>query len=89
MTLKEQLYKFETLDNRSAVIMQMSIETRKAEMTSADSPFMRRGEKEQKAILEELDQIYDDLDRHLAAGIRRQEIEEMVKAREGQLRGMS
>ena len=79
MTLKEQIYQFEDMDNHAAIIMQMAIENRLTTITGKDDSFMKKGEKEQRAVLDELAQIYDDLDRHISAGVRRQEYERRAK----------
>ena len=73
MTLKEQIYKFDTLGIHEAIIIQKSIENRKRESSQEGDPLMKRGEKEIKAVFDELDQIHDDLSRHIAAEIRKQE----------------
>jgi hypothetical protein len=75
MTLKEQLYQFPNLDIHASIIMQMSIESRLMTIIpSGEEP-----KKEQKAVIDELSQLYDDLDRHLAAIVRRQEYEQIGK----------
>jgi len=73
MTLKEQIYRFENLGIHEAIIIQKSIENRKRESTQEGDPLTKRGEKEIKAVLDELDQFHDDLSRHIAAEIRKQE----------------
>ena len=73
MTLKEQLYFFDGLDIHSAIILQSTIEARKTNITHEQSEVMRKGDKAIKAVIEEIDQIYDDLDRHIAAQVRIQE----------------
>lgn len=78
MTLKEPLYFFPGIDIHGAIALQMSIEKRKDSITLQKEK-MSRGEKEIKAILDELDQIYDDLDRHIAAIVREQEFKELAK----------
>jgi hypothetical protein len=78
MTLKEQLYKFGNLDVPSAIIMQMTLETRKMNITKEGSEAMKKGDKAFKTVINELDQMYDDLDRHIAAKIREQEYERMA-----------
>ena len=79
---REQLYRFGKLDIHSAIIMQKTIDTRKSDITLADSEAMKKGDKVFKAIIEELDQIYDDLDRHIAASVRVQEFEQIAKDHE-------
>jgi hypothetical protein len=81
MTLREQLYKFDDLDIHASIQMQKTIEYRKLGM-SKDQEFLKLNEKVSKAILDELDQIYDDLDRHVSAIIRHQEYEKELKNRE-------
>ena len=73
MTIREQLYRFDDLDIHASIQMQKTIENRKIDMTKKD--IEAKSDKIVKGILEELDQMYDDLDRHMAAIIRKQEME--------------
>jgi replicative DNA helicase len=82
MTLKEQLYRFENLDIHGAIIMQQALESRMMNITNEKSEALKLPEKALKAVLDELAQQFDDLDRHLASIIRRQEYQEKVKALE-------
>lgn len=79
MSLKEQLYKFGNLDPHAAVIMQQAIELRKDQITHRNSDAMKGGDKVLKAVINELDQMFDDLDRHMGAQIRIQELSKMGK----------
>lgn len=83
MTLREQLYQFGDLDIHASIQMQKTIENRKIAM-SADPEFQKLNDKVSKAIIDELDQVYDDLDRHVSAIIRHQEYEKELKSREAQ-----
>lgn len=85
MTLHEQLYQFNTLDTHSAITLQLALETRKMNITSQGSELMKKGDKVLKAVIEEIDQMYDDLDRHISAGIRREELAERARNEETKL----
>jgi hypothetical protein len=73
MSLKDQIYSFGKLDTHSAILMQRVIEDRKMRATLPDSDLMRKGDKVLKAVIEELDQMDLDLDRHIAANVRQEE----------------
>jgi hypothetical protein len=73
MTLREPLFRFGMLDTHSAIIVQWTIENRKKDLTLPDSELMKKGDKAIKAVVDELDQMYDDLDRHIAEQVRQQE----------------
>lgn len=89
MTPREQLYRFENLDNHAAIIVQQAIESRKVNITQEDSKALQKGDKALRALIEELDQMFDDLDRHISANVRREEYDQKVKnieARDGHFR---
>jgi hypothetical protein len=77
MTLKEQIYKFSNLDIHASIAIQMSIETRRIAIVGMASG--KEMNKETKAVIAEIDQMYDDLDRHIAALVREQEYQELAK----------
>jgi hypothetical protein len=79
MSAREQLYHFETLDIHAAIIIQQAIEARKDHLTNIDGKVLQKGDKALKATVEELDQMYDDLDRHIASSVRRQEYDQKTK----------
>lgn len=58
----EPKYRFENLGIHESLIVQAAIETRQIEM----SKDLKGSEKSIKAVLEELDLLYDDLSRHIA-----------------------
>jgi hypothetical protein len=62
-------YRFPGLDIHSATIMQKSIELRKTDLT-ARKEFLKLPDRVFSAVIEELDQMYDDLDRHIGAQVR-------------------
>lgn len=70
---RDQAYHFGTLDISSAIIMQSALEKRKTEITDPNSAIMQKGDKALKAVIQEIDQMYDDLDRHIASIVRYQE----------------
>jgi hypothetical protein len=72
MTLKEQIYRFNGIDIHAAIAIQMSIENRRMVLE-------KEQDKATKAIIAELDQMYDDLDRHIAAMVREEEYRELAK----------
>jgi hypothetical protein len=72
-------YEFGTLDNHSAIIVQNAIEMRKINLTDVDSKALQKGDKAIKAVIEELDQMFLDLDRHISSNVRREEYEEQMK----------
>lgn len=79
MTLREQVYKFGDLDIHASITMQSTIELRKMDLNQHKEAL---NEKTLKTLTEELDQMYDDLDRHMAKIIRDQEREKELKTRE-------
>jgi hypothetical protein len=79
MTIREQLFRFPGLDTHSAILVQKSIENRKENITIPDSELMKKGDKVIKAVVDELDQMFDDLDRHIAEQVRQQEKEQERK----------
>jgi hypothetical protein len=70
--MKDQCFSFGKLDTHSAIIMQKAIENRKMNISLPDSEIMKKGEKVLKAVIEELDQMNLDLDRHIAANVRQE-----------------
>ena len=84
MNPRLQLYRFDSLDNASAIILQNAIEMRKMNITQSDSDQLKKGDKVIKAVIMELDQMFDDLDRHIAHNIRRESFKDRVKIIEGQ-----
>jgi L-serine deaminase len=72
--MTETKYHFPNLSTRDAIIVQRAIEQRKMNMPIQDS-----SNKVIKAVLEEIDQLYDDLDRHIAAEARQQEYQKISK----------
>jgi len=79
MTLRDQLFRFAGLDTHNAILVQKSIENRKMNITDPQSEMMKKGDKAIKAVIEELDQMFDDLDRHIAEQVRQQEKEQEEK----------
>jgi hypothetical protein len=75
---RDQLYHFRDLDIHAAIAIQNSLENRKKDITSPESELMQKGDKILKGVVQEIDQMYDDLDRHISALVRIQE-EEKVK----------
>lgn len=73
--MPEPKYRFQTLGIHDAIIVQSAIETRKVEMT-AD---LKGSDRAIKAVIEELDLLYDDLNRHIAAIEREQFYYEKAK----------
>jgi len=73
MTLKEQLYTFDSLEIHSAIIFQSALDGRRTNITRDGIMIKAKEDKSIKAVLDEIDQIYDDLDRHIAAQVRLQE----------------
>ena len=71
--MTEQKYRFANLDTHAAIVIQMAIEKRKDLLTLPKTDLMQKGDKAVKAVVEELDQMYDDLDRHIAETVRQQE----------------
>ena len=65
----ERKYHFEGLGIHESFIVQKALDMRKENITLA----MPTSEKAFKAILEELDQMYADLDHHIADLVREQE----------------
>jgi hypothetical protein len=61
--MTEQKYNFETLGIHDAIIVQTAIETRKVEMTKD----LKGSDRAIKAVIEELDLMYSNLDAHIAA----------------------
>lgn len=84
MTLKEQLYRFENLEIHDAITIQMSLDDRKMNITTEGSDVLKGGEKVIKAVIDEIDQMYDDLDRHIAAINRMQDYEKRSKNNQAQ-----
>jgi hypothetical protein len=74
-----KVYEFGNLDNHAAIIIQQAIENRKMSMTSDDSKALQQGDKVLKALVQELDQMYDDLDRHISSNVRREEYAEKAR----------
>ena len=60
--MMEPKYRFENLGVHESLIVQQAIELRQVEM----SKDLKGSEKAIKAVLEELDLLYDDLSRHIA-----------------------
>ena len=85
--MSEKIYHFGTLDIHSAIIVQHALELRKESFTLSDE--MTRSNKEIKARIEEIDQLYDDLDRHIAGCVRQDELSRKLKAREVQEASLS
>jgi uncharacterized protein Yka (UPF0111/DUF47 family) len=83
MNPREQLYRFEPLDTASAIILQQAIELRKTNITQEGSEQLSKSDKILKAVIYELDQMYDDLDRHIAHNVRVESYKSQVKAIEG------
>jgi len=79
MTLREQIYHFGSLDIHAAIAMQKAIDLRKMEMTSTEDKTLQKADKAVRAVIDELDQLYDDLDRHISATVRNQEYAEQGK----------
>lgn len=77
-----QIYGFGRLDTHAAIIMQRSIEDRKKNATLPDSDLMKKGDKVLKAVIEELDQIDLDLDRHIASNVKQEEYAKEAKDRD-------
>jgi uncharacterized protein HemY len=73
MTLKEQIYRFKGIDIHAAISIQISIENRLIDLNIQDP------DKATKAVIDELKQQYDDLDRHISSLVREQEFQEMAK----------
>ena len=59
----EPKYRFENLGVHESLIVQSAIELRQVEMSKE---LEGKTEKQIKAVLEELDRLYDDLSRHIA-----------------------
>jgi hypothetical protein len=71
--MNDQKYSFGKLDTHSAIIVQRAIEDRKMNITLPDSDLMKKGDKTLKAVVDELDQMNTDLDRHIAGNVRQEE----------------
>lgn len=74
-----KVYEFGSLDNHAAIIVQQAIENRKTNITDADSKALQKSDKVLSAVIEELDQMIDDLDRHISSNVRREEIAQQKK----------
>ena len=72
---RDKLYHFEDLDIHAAIAVQKSLEKRKTDISLPESEVMQKGDKVLKAVVQEIDQMYDDLDRHIAALTRKMEEE--------------
>ena len=83
MNPKNQVYKFQNVDIHAAIAIQMSLETRRIAIVGMESIGRKDPEaemkKETKAVITEIDQMYDDLDRHIAALVREEEYRELAK----------
>ena len=82
-----QIYQFENLGIHDSIIVQMAIENREASITNPDDPAMKKTDKEIRAVLDELSQLYDDLDRNIAAIVRQKEYLEMARRAQAQESG--
>lgn len=78
---RDQQYHFGDLDTHSAIEVQKSLENRKTDISAPESELMQKGDKVLKLVIQEIDQMYDDLDRHIAALVRRQEQEKEKEKR--------
>jgi septation ring formation regulator EzrA len=76
---RDQLYHFRDLDIHAAIAIQNSLEKRKTDISAPESELMQKGDKIIKLVIQEIDQMYDDLDRHISAQVR---IQEEKKAQE-------
>jgi len=75
---RDQLYHFRDLDIAASIAVQNALEKRKTDISLPESELMQKGDKILKVVIQEIDQMYDDLDRHISALVRIQE-EEKVK----------
>jgi hypothetical protein len=73
--MPELKYRFTNLSIHDAIIVQTAIETRKVEMTKD----LKGNDRAIKAVIEELDLMYDDLNRHIAQIEREQYYYEKAK----------
>jgi hypothetical protein len=85
--MAEQQFRFGNLDTHAAIIIQRAIEYRKSDLTTLEE-FKRMSEKEINGRVSELDQIYNDLDHHIASNVKTEEVKHEAEMHERQLTGI-